>query len=97
LHLQEFITHFAHGPFQGRGFAGLVTILVILLLDKPSLDITHAFLERANVSNSPLFELLETPCDDEERAGDIKGALIIELRVERRGFTRWRPRWRPRR
>jgi hypothetical protein len=66
-----------------------LALLFGLLLDEPSLNIAHALLERANVSDGPLFELLETACDEEKRAGDIQRALIVELCVKRRRFTGW--------
>jgi hypothetical protein len=69
-----------------------LTLFFGLLLDKPSLDIAHALLQCANVSDGPLFELLETPCDEKERVRDIERTLIVELYIERRGFTGWRAR-----
>jgi hypothetical protein len=99
LHLHEFIPHLIDSPLQGgrldnlQGTFTFITSLFVLLLDQPSLDIAHALLQCANVSNSPLFELLETPCDDEERAGNIKRTLVGKLCIERRGFTGWGARW----
>jgi hypothetical protein len=46
-----------------------------------------------NVSNSPHFELIEIPCNDEERTGNVKQTLVSKLYVERRGFTEWGARW----
>jgi hypothetical protein len=70
-----------------------LTLLVVLLLDKPSLDIAHTLLQCANVSNGPLFELFKPPCDDEERARNVERTLTVELYIERRRFTGWRARW----
>jgi hypothetical protein len=61
---------------------------------QPSLDIAHVLLQSANVSNGPLFELPEMPCDDEECAGNIKRTLVGKLCIERRGFTGWGVGWR---
>jgi len=66
-----------------------LTLFFSLLVDKPSLDIAHALLQCANVSDGPLFELLETPRDDDERVGDVERTLIVELHIERRRFTGW--------
>jgi hypothetical protein len=95
LHFHEVIPHFVHGTFQGRRSVGLrgvfaligLILLFCLLLDKPSLDIAHALLQCANVSDGPLFELFKTACDEEERARSIERTLIVELCVERRGLT----------
>jgi hypothetical protein len=98
LHFQKFIPHLVHGPFQGRRSCSLRDVFFfsaffILPLDKPSLDIAHALLQCANVSNGPFLELLKPPCDYEEGARNIERTLFVELRIERRWLTGWRTTW----
>jgi len=87
LHLHEFVPHLIHRAFQSARLFDLrdgiifFAFLFGLPIDEPPLDVTHAFLERANVSNGPFLEFLEAPGDDKERTGGIKRALLVELSV----------------
>ncbi len=75
------------GKFSSHDRENSVDISFSALLDQPSLDIAHVSLQCANVSNSPLFGLLEMPGDDD------KCALVSELCTKWRGFAGWGVRW----
>jgi len=54
-----------------------LTLFLGLLLNKPSLNMAHALLLCANVSDGPPIELLEMLGDDEEHVRNIKHTLIM--------------------
>jgi hypothetical protein len=72
---------------RGLGCLPFLLLPFFLFIDQPPLNVVHPIFERANMSNGPFLQLFEPLGNGEERDWNIQGALGIELRVERRGFS----------
>lgn len=75
---------------RGLGCLFLLVLSFLLFVDQPPLDIVHPVLECTDMSDRPFLQLFKPLGNGKERDCNVQGALGAELRVERRGLSRWR-------